>query len=228
MTNETEILSDADEIAALLPWYVSGKISTNDKDRVDAYANAHPAVRRHITLAREEADAVFSQNQEIAVPRDALDKLRTSVASSPSARLHAVQATLLDKIGVFLGGLSPRHLAYAGVAAALAIAVQAASIGALLQGQGGSGYQTASGDKDTLSAGTFALVAFQPAAPAGTLSAFLAENKFTIVEGPKAGGLFRVRVGDAALSPADTDAMLAKLKARGDLVSFAAPAPQTP
>ena len=226
MTNETEILSDADEIAALLPWYVSGKISTSDKDRVDAYANAHPDVRRHITLAREEADAVFSQNQEIAVPRDALDKLRTSVASSPSARLHAVQATLLDKIGVFLGGLSPRHLAYAGVAAALAIAVQAASIGALLQGQGG--YQVANAPGVETINGSFALVAFQPAAPAGTLSAFLAENKFTIVEGPKAGGLFRVRVGDAALSPADTDAMLAKLKARGDLVSFAAAAPQTP
>ena len=226
MTNETEILSDADEIAALLPWYVSGKISTSDKDRVDAYANAHPDVRRHITLAREEADAVFSQNQEIAVPRDALDKLRASVASSPSARLHAVQATLLDKIGVFLGGLSPRHLAYAGVAAMLAIAVQAASIGALMQGQGG--YQVANAPGVETSQGSFVLVAFQPAAPAGALAAFLAENKFTIVEGPKAGGLFRVRVGDAALSPADTDAMLAKLKARGDLVSFAAAAPQTP
>ncbi len=223
MTNETEILSEADEIAALLPWYVSGKISTSDKDRVDAYANAHPDVRRHITLAREEADAVFSQNQEIAVPRDALDRLRASVATSPSARLHAVQATMLDRIGVFLGGLSPRHLAYAGVAAAFAIAVQAASIGALLQGQGG--YQVANAPGVEASTGTFALVAFQPAAPAGTLSAFLAENKFTIVEGPKAGGLFRVRVGDKALSAADAEAALAKLKARGDLVSFASAAP---
>jgi anti-sigma factor RsiW len=223
MSNETEILSEVDEIAALLPWYVSGKISAVDKARVDTYASAHPEVRRHIALAREEADAVFAENQEIAVPRDALDKLRTSVATSPSARLHAVQATLLDRIGVFLGGLSPRHLAYAVVAAALAIAVQAASIGALLQGQGG--YQVANAPGVETSNGSFALVTFQPAAPAGTLSAFLAENKFTIVEGPKAGGLFRVRVGDKALSAAEADAALAKLKARGDLVSFASAAP---
>ncbi len=229
MKDETETLSEADEIAALLPWYVSGKISTSDKARVDAYVVTHPEVRAHIALAREEADEVFNANQAIVVPRDALDKLRAAVASSPSARLHAVQATLLDKIGVFLGGLAPRQLAYAGVAAALAIAVQAASIGALLQGQSGTGgYQTASGQKDTLRSGTFALVAFQPAAPAGTLSAFLAENKLTIVEGPKAGGVFRVRLSDAALSAADVETALATLKARTDLVSFASAAPQTP
>ena len=227
MNNESEILSEADEIAALLPWYVSGKISAADKTRVDAYVSAHPEVRDHIALAREEADAVFAVNQDIAVPRAALDRLRASIASSPSARLHSVQASVLDRLGVFLGGLTPRQLAYAGVAAALAIAVQAASIGALMQGQSGGGYKTASGSKVEAGAGTFALVAFQPAAPAGTLSAFLAESKFTIVEGPKAGGLFRVRVSDTALSAADADAALAKLKARSDLVAFASAATQT-
>ena len=60
MTQETEILSEADEIAALLPWYVSGKISANDKARVDAYAKAHPEVLDHIALARDEADVVFA------------------------------------------------------------------------------------------------------------------------------------------------------------------------
>lgn len=233
MNDDNEILSEADEIAALLPWYVSGKISAADRARVDAYAASHPDVRDHIALAREEADTVFAANQDIHPSRAALDrslaKLHASIAAEPRARLYAVKTSLLDQIGDWLGGFTPRQLAYAGVAAALAIAVQAASIGALVtSGSGSNGYITASGPSAALQSGTFALVAFQPAAPAGTLSAFLAENGYTIVEGPKAGGIFRLRVSGEALSEDASQDLLTKIKARTDLVSFASLAPSVP
>ena len=221
MDSETEKLSEADEIAALLPWYVSGKISAADRAKVDAYAKLHPEVLGHIALARDEADVVFSDKSAIHVPRDALQRLQQSVSSSPTALLHGMKASLIDRIGVWLSELTPRQLAYAGTAAALAIAVQAASIGSLLSNQPSStGYETASGPGSALGKGTFALVAFQPAAPQSTLTAFLASNNFVIVDGPKTGGIYRLRVSDAALSDADRDAVIAKLKARGDLVSF--------
>lgn len=221
MNSENELLSEADEIAALLPWYVSGKISAADRARVDSYAKLHPAVLDHIGLARDEADIVFSDNSAIHAPRDALRRLQESVASSPAARLHGMKASLIDHIGVWLGGLAPRQLAYAGVAAALAIAVQAASIGSLLSNRPSStGFETASGPGSELSKGTFALVAFQPAAPQSTLTAFLADNKFVIVDGPKTGGIYRLRLADAVVTKADLDAAIAKLKARGDLISF--------
>lgn len=228
MTNETEILSEADEFEALLPWYVSGKISAADKAKVDAYVAKVPAARAHIALARDEADDIFAANAKIEAPRDALDKLKASIAASPSARLHSVKASLIDKLGLFLSGLAPRQLAYAGISAALAIAVLGGSLGSLLSGGQGAGYQTAAGPGASAAKGTFALVAFQPAAPAGTLSAFLAENKITIVEGPKAGGVFRVRLSDSVLTKDATDAVLTKLKGRADLVSFASAAPETP
>jgi hypothetical protein len=222
MTNETGILSEAGEIAALLPWYVSGKISAADKARVDAYATSHPEVLEHITLARDEADVVFAANAEISAPRGGLERLQKSLAASPSARLHGVKASIIDRFGNWLGGLAPRQLAYAGVAAALAIAVQAASIGSLLSNQPSTGgYQTASGPESALGKGTFALIAFQPAAPQSTLTAFLASNGFVIVDGPKPGGMYRVRVSDKALTQADVDNILTKIKARNDLVSFA-------
>lgn len=228
MTSENDLLSEADEFEALLPWYVSGKISAADKAKVDAYIAAHPEVRSHLGLARDEADDIFAANAKIEAPRDALEKLRASVASSPSARLHSAKASIIDKLGLFLSGLAPRQLAYAGISAALAIAVLGGSLGSLLSGGQGAGYQTAAGPGASAAKGTFALVTFQPAAPAGTLSAFLAENKLTIVEGPLAGGVFRVRLSDDVLSNDATDAALAKIKARGDLVSFASSAPETP
>lgn len=230
MNTENEILSEADEIAALLPWYVSGRISATDKARVDAYAKAHPEVIQHIALARDEADIVFADNAAIHAPRDALLRLQRSVTNSPSARLHAVQAGLIDRIGAWLGGFSPRQLAYSGVTAALVLAIQAASITSLISNSPApGGYETASGPGSTSAAqGSFALVAFQPAAPQSTLSAFLAENGYIIVDGPKPGGVYRLRVSETTLSPTDIDAAVAKLKGRTDLVAFASIASQTP
>jgi hypothetical protein len=228
MTNENEILTEADEIAALLPWYVTGKISAADKARVDAYAEAHPEVLRHIDIARDEADVVFADNQIIAPPRAALDRLQASLAKSPRAKLHGMKASVVDRFGNWLSSLAPRQLAYAGLAAALVLAVQTASIGSLLQNQPGSGNFDVANKPESLSGGTLALVAFQPAAPAGTLSAFLAENNFVIVQGPMAGGMYKLRVSDKVLAGTDRDAVLAKLKARADLIAFASAAPQTP
>jgi hypothetical protein len=217
--SETERLSEADEIAALLPWYVTGKISESDKARVDTYAETHPEVLRQISIAREEADVVFAANQSIPPPRAALERLQSNIAKSPKARLHSVQATFIDRIGSWLGSFAPRQLAYAVLTAALVLAVQTASLMSTRLAPGG--YQTASGPSDALSKGTFALVAFQPAAPASTLSAFLADNSYVIVEGPKAGGMYRLRVSEKVLTAAERDVALAKLKGRADLIAFA-------
>ena len=46
MKNEqSETLNDRDEIEALLPWYVSGKLDPNECARVDRYLEAHPEIR---------------------------------------------------------------------------------------------------------------------------------------------------------------------------------------
>ncbi|MFN0219214.1 MAG: hypothetical protein ACKVP4_10405 [Hyphomicrobium sp.] len=218
-------LSEADEIAAMLPWYVTGRISDSDKARIDAYAAAHPEVTRHIAVAREEADAVFAVNQATAPPRAALDhaleKLHASIAADPRAKYYATKASVLEQIGDWLAKLTSRQLAYAGIAAALLVAVQTASIGALLTRGTGHGYETATGPGATALPGTFALVAFQPTAPAGELSKFLAEHRFTIVEGPISGGVFRVRIGAENLSDDAMGQAIDQLKTRADLVSFA-------
>lgn len=225
MSNETDILSEADEFAALLPWYVTGKISAADRAFVEAYAKAHPEAQAQIAVAREEADIIFSADASLEVPRHALDKLMASVAASPSARIASARTTIADRIGEFLASLAPRQLAYAGMTAALAIAVLAGTLGSVISGSG-QGYTTVTKD-DSVSAatGTFALVSFQPAAPAATLSAFLAENNLAIVDGPRAGGIYRVRLSGEVLNKDAAEAALAKLKARGDLISFAASAP---
>ncbi|MGQ0457040.1 MAG: hypothetical protein ACT4OU_08255 [Hyphomicrobium sp.] len=217
-------LSEADEIAAMLPWYVTGRISDADRARIDAYADKNPQIMKHIAVAREEADAVFAANQAVAPPRaalyHALEKLHASIAADPRARIYAVKTSILEQVGDWLAKLGPRQLAYAGLAAAALVAVQAASIGALLSRGAANGFEVATAP-GSAAQGTYALVAFQQGAPAGALSAFLAQYKFTIVEGPISGGVYRVRLGDATLTDDEIGKVIDLLKERGDLVSFA-------
>ncbi len=224
MSEETEILSQADEFAALLPWYVTGKITDADRAKVEAYLAAHPQAREQLAVAREEADVIFTADAGIEVPHTALDKLMASVAASPSARLHSAGGSLLERFGSFLAGLAPRQLAYSTLAAALGLVLLAGAVGMRL-GSTQPGYEVATDPSRGTQAGTFALVSFQPAAPAATVSAFLADNTYAIVDGPRAGGIYRIRISETVLSTDEAEAALAKIKARSDLISFASAAP---
>ena len=110
----------------------------------------------------------------------------------------------------------------AGAAAALLVLVQAASLATLmLERQGAGAYQTASGPSSAAAKGTFALVSFTPEATADAVTALLLENGAEIVEGPKAGGLYRVRISPAALDANTATSLLDKLKSESTAVSFA-------
>lgn len=225
MTREPETLSEADEIAALLPWYVTGKISADERARVDAYMSAHPEARRQLAVAREEADAVFAADAGLEVPHRALDKLRASLGASPAVRIASAKASFMDRLSEFFAGfaahLSPRQLALASVTGALVLGMLAGYVG---RGPGGSEFTVAT-NEPAAAKGTYALVALAPAAPASALSAFLAENGFAIVDGPRTGGVYRVRVSAQVLGDAAAEAARGKLKTRTDLFTFVSAAP---
>ena len=227
MTNETEILSEADEIAALLPWYVTGKISSADRAKVDTYMASHPEARKQLTVAREEADIIFASDADLAVPYDALDKLKASLASNPSVRIASAKSSLFGKISEAFSGLnaalSPRQLAFVSMSAALLLGVLAGVLAGPLTRS--STYDVATPSK-AVTAGTYALVSLQAAAPAATLSAYLAENNLSITDGPTRTGMYRVRLSNDVLADEAAKAARAKLIARGDLfaVVLAAPA----
>jgi anti-sigma factor RsiW len=226
MTNETDLLSPDDEFAALLPWYVMGKISEPDRAKVEAYLAAHPSARTQLAVAREEADIIFAADAGLQVPHYALDKLRASLAADPSVRLDSAKSSFMDRMASAFGGftaaLSPRQLAFASMSAMLLVGVLAGMLASPFTSS--QQYSVASNDA-AVTQGTYALVALQPAAPAATLSAFLAENGYAIADGPRAGGIYRVRIAQDVLGDAAAETARAKLKARADLFTFVSAAP---
>lgn len=209
------------EIEDLLPWYVAGTLSAADADRVEAALAADETLRPALEIAREEMGETVLMNQALGSPSPrALDALFAKIDAEPR-RNRPVSLGLFDLGGRLAAWLQPRTLAWAGVAAAAIIAVQAGLLFSSSQlGSGPSAYHTASQGQAAGEAGTFLMLSFTPQATASEIGSTLQAANATIVDGPRAGGLYRIRIGAADLPRAEVERVLAELKNRPAVIRF--------
>lgn len=221
--------SERRAVSELLPWYAAGTLPSAEAARVEAALAADPTLRDELEIVREDQDATLALAE--ASPRPSarvLDALMRKVEAEPAKAAHVVaraRASFADWLGEKLAMLSPRTLAYAAGAAALALVVQAGIIGSAFMGSAPE-YQTASyrTARGPVSDGTFVLVGFNPEATAGDMARLLDQVGGTIVEGPRPGGFYRVRVGERGMSQAELDRVLSVLRGQSRIIRFAGPA----
>jgi hypothetical protein len=225
--NTTEKAREREEIETLLPWHAAGTLSRRDAARVEAALQADAELARSYSLVREEFGETIHLNETLGAPSSrAFEKLMAGIEAEAgpvrqSTRSLAFSEWLSEKLAL----LSPRTLTLASAAAAIAILLQAGIIAKLYTGANGTpgAYETASKHPTTdLGAGSFALVGFKPEATSGDITDFLQANKLAIVDGPRAGGLYRVRLAPEALSKEAATAAVGKLR-EGGIVRFVAP-----
>lgn len=216
--------SEPDEIEALLPWYEKGLLPPRDARRVQDYLERNPDRLRFLGLIREEMSETIEANERAGMPSpSALDRLMQAVETEarPSRAMRADAGP-----GFFarlLGLDRSAWLPVAGFAAALLILVQAAALGVLLW-QGSEGSRLASGDPAvTIDAGNTVLVRFAETATAADISGLLRSFNAVIVDGPKPGGIYRLRISPQPLQPERREEILRQIRARSDIIAFAAP-----
>ncbi|MGU9982048.1 hypothetical protein ACJ4V0_18605 [Phreatobacter sp. HK31-P] len=216
-------------VSELLPWYAAGTLSAADTARVEAAMAADETLRDELEIVREDQDASFALAE--ASPRPSariLDDLMKRVEAEPAKFAHVAaraRAGFADWFGEKLSMLSPRTLAYAAGAAALALVIQAGVIGSSFISSPPQ-FQTASHGPGAVARGegTFLLVGFNAAATAGDMTRLLEQVKGTIVEGPRPGGFYRVRIGGADMSQAEIDRVITTVRGQTGLVRFVGPA----
>jgi hypothetical protein len=209
------------ELEPLLPWHAAGTLSPADAARVEAALAADPELARHFALVREEMSETVRLNEALGVPSArARDALMAAIDADARRYPRAAAGSWLTRL---LANLSPRTLAWAATAAALVIVAESGLLATLLVGPGGATYETASvppaaprsASQETASApmsmqrgitlepapapraaqaGSYVLVRFAPTASASDITQFLDANKASIVDGPRPGGLYRLRV----------------------------------
>ena len=211
------------DVEDLLPWHAAGTLDPRDMQRVEAALAGDPELARRYELVREELAQTVHLNETLGAPSPrAMTALFAKIDAEP-ARRPAASSDLAARIREFFAALSPRTLAWSASAAALAIVLQAALIGGMaIKEKRAGGYETASAPATFTGAGTYAFIRFQPQSSAADVTAFLATNKFSIADGPTAGGLYRVRIATAKLAKPDIDRIL-KTSQQDKVVGFIAP-----
>ena len=209
---------EREEIEKLLPWYATGTLTRTDAEKVERYLAIHPQMTNQLDLILTEREQAVLANEALALPSDgAFDRL---IVTIPGARRVLWRAP-----GHWITGLlstpRARGVRWAALAAAAFIVAQAAAITGLLVRERAGTYQAASGQ--AVAGGVFALVAFADDAKAQAMAQLLAEFDATIVDGPKPGGVYKIRLRTADGSQRSGDALLRRLAERRDVVRIVLP-----
>ncbi len=218
-TNES---SDHRALADLLPFYVTGKLALDDVQRIEVALADNEALRHELALVEEEQVATVQANEMLGLPSSRAGQRFLAALEAEPARTtpQAFAKGVLAWIGERLQALAPRQMAFAGAAAAVLLVAQATYIGVLLHGRGGSTtYNQASVGGET-GEGTFAMIGFMPEAKALEVSRLLESVHAVVVDGPRAGGFFRVRIGPKDMPKTDRDALIARLAGEKTIVRF--------
>jgi hypothetical protein len=205
------------EIEELLPWHAAGTLSRGDARRVEDALARDPELARRYALVRDEFGETIILNETLGAPSaHAMEKLFAKIDAEP-ARRAALSLNLGARVAEFFAGLTPRTLAWAGSAGAIAILLQAGFIAnVVVKDKGASGYQTASAPSTDPGVGAFTLIRFAPQASQDDVTKFLETNKLQVASGPMAGGLYKVRVSMTGLPKAELAEIVKKLQ--GDKV----------
>ena len=213
---------DSAYIEQLLPCYVTGKLDAGERAEVEAALKRFPELRAQLDLIQAEANGTVELNEAMAMPRAGATERFMELVQKDMQRPAPAKPSpfegLLDWLASQLAG-PPR---WAVAAAVLAIVVQAALIGGLVVERQGNGYHTAGGG-ETLSEGTRVLARFSDGVTLAVLNERLAALGIAIVDGPRAGGLFTLRIGPDDMSITERDTKIAGLKANADFVVFVGP-----
>jgi anti-sigma factor RsiW len=225
MSNDTTAPTEREEIEMLLPWYVSGRLDAGDRARVETYLARDAGMRHQLDLIRAEQHETIAANEALRTPSaGALDRLMASLPhQTPSLAERITTSSLYQTVANFFTAPTVRGVRLAAVAAAALLLIQAALITTLLvRGDSGGTYQTASGQTDNKGVSAFVVFADDVRVPA--ITGLLADFDATIIDGPKPGGVYKVRLRSSDLSDAARVALLRRLAERRDVVRSVLPA----
>lgn len=216
MTQPTE----SQELGELAPFYVAGTLSADEAARFEAALAKDAELARNVAAARGERDEVLALNEAQPAPSSrAFDLLFARIEAEPPRRPTVWQQ--LDLGARLAQILSPRALGWAVATACLLVSVEAGFLVANQHGNPAGGYRIASQPRENLEdTGAFALVAFAPEANADAIFAVLDKAGAQIVEGPRAGGFYRLRLGGPEMTADETHRRLEILRQASNVVSF--------
>jgi hypothetical protein len=181
-------------------------------------------VASQLDLVRAERESAAAGNAIYASrPARSFDRVAAMIGKTPAQPARAARSPLHWIKRLFALPSSPA-LGFVGAAAAIVILLQAATIGTLVVTHY-PGIFTSAGGPGTVDAGTTVFVRFADDASAAAIADALSALGVKIIDGPRGGKLFTVRIGPKTMGESDRERMIAALKARSDVIVFVTQTP---
>lgn len=217
MTDDTERA----RIAEMLPWHAAGTLSNREAEQVEKALARDAELAHQFALVREELGETIRLNESLGAPTARAAQALFAAIDAEQRAAPARKPGLITRASAFMTLFSPRALALWGGGAAIVILLQAAILGGVLVRTGVGTYETASYPEKS-APGAYVLVRFTAQATAADITRFLDSRKAVIVDGPRAGGLYRVRVAPAALPNGQLARIAKEMQEEAAIVGFAA------
>jgi hypothetical protein len=232
-TTMNEVLERQD-VEELLPWYAAGVLNRRDMQRVEQALQRDPDLSSQLALVRDELAETIHVNETLGAPSaNALNKLMAGIEAesgpAPAKTRLSFGAWLSETISSF----SARKLAYAAAAGAVIIVAQAGVLTSLYVGdralddsapltRGIDLGRSTTAPAGQSGPGSYVLVKFVPGASSAEITRFLELHRLAIVDGPRADGIYRVRVADKTLPRDEVARLAARMSANGTVIGSAA------
>jgi hypothetical protein len=143
------------------------------------------------------------------------ERLMAPLAAEPQATVSKNPILALwPRLGSWLSELNPRTFKWSATIAVLALVLLAGPIGDL-----GGMFSTSSVPDRKPANDAYAYVSFAPEASSVDITRFLRAHRAQIVEGPRANGIYKIRV-EGSLPEAEAATVLEDIRRPNDVVRF--------
>ena len=198
------------ELDLLLPWYVNGTLSAEERTAVEAYLEDNSEAREEVALLTALRRQVKEQPQENSPGELGLQRLKREINRSEEQEKPQAGGGKVVSIANWWRPLA--------VAACLAVVIQA---GVLVNLTGGPGGEVDTAGGEPLLGPAVLEVTFAPSATEQEIRAVLQAAGVSIADGPSAIGVYDLRLLGPAEGDSAIEEALTKLRARGDVVTHA-------
>jgi len=185
------------QIHGNLPWYVNGQLSAEQREEIEQQLKDDPALQQEVAYL-ERLRRQIKQSTQQTPGEFGLQKLKRDIRQQRTAPLLKRWKTL-------------------AVAASLLVVVQAGVMVSMLQ-PADTGMVPLSGSQYS---GQVIQLQFTDGASAAQIRQLLASVNGSIIAGPSASGVYRVRLADSA-EQGSFEQRIARLRAQTDVIDFVA------
>jgi len=212
----------------LLPWFVTGRLSANDSQRIERHIEECSACRAELEAQRALSLHIRRDDSVLLAPQSSLQKLMARIDASMPVSDHIED----DSIAIAAEHTRPSHKPRVYRWLAIAAAVQTVAIAALLtlvvhqttDEITAPRFATLSTPEAARTDGAIFRVVFKPETPAAQIQTLLHSVKAQMTSGPTEAGVYTLRLVSTGTD--DTAQRLSQVRADGSVIFAEQVAPE--